>query len=96
MLELNITAFRFRVSVKVAQDRTGYSFVSGGLLEQLVQTAEAKDAAADFLDWILFFFGHEIFGYDLRRQGVLEIFGHNLVRGPQIEGRYRFRFWRRC
>ena len=96
MLVLTVTAFRFRVRVMVAQDRTGYSLGGGGLLEQLVQTAEAKDVTADFLDWILCCFGHEIFGYDLRRQGVLEIFGHNLVRGPQIEGRYRFRFWRRC
>ena len=36
VLVLNITAFGFRVSVKVAQDRTGYSLVSGWLLEQLM------------------------------------------------------------
>ena len=56
-----------------------------------MQTAEEKDAAADFLYRILIFLAHEIFGYDLRRQGVLETFGHNLVRGPQIEGRLGLR-----
>ena len=80
----------------VGQDFIGHSLRCGALLELLVLTAGAKEVPGDFLDRILFIDGCAIPGYDLRRQDGLDVFGHNLAGGPQIEGRYRFRLWRRC
>ena len=96
MLLLTLTALRLGAGVMVAQDFTVHSLRGGGLLELLVQTARAKDVAGDFLDRVLFIHGCAIPGYDLRRQGGLDAFGHYLAGGPQIEGRYCFRLWRGC
>ena len=96
VLFLTVIALRLGARVMVGQVFTGHSLRGGALLELLVLAAGAKDVAGDFLDRILIILGCEIPGYDLRRQGGLDVFGHYLAGGPEIEGRYRFRLWRWC
>lgn len=96
VLFLTIPALRLGARVMVGQVFTGRSLSGGALVELLVLTAGAKDVAGDFLDRVLFISGCAIPGYDLRRQGGLDVFGHYLAGGPQIEGRYCFRLWRGC